>query len=896
MSSYSYCFSPSIAFFFGSSLIFNILSLKVLLTLIRISLFLFAGISLDRTPPEKPARKMERNVQIVKSDITITVDKPPTNESNKVPTLPRTYVAPSGVEYTYIPLKGPLPPPSTTSSTTLTRARTREVKSATTSHTKSSSSATKSKGNIAGKPKAKSATPSPIPKKREEEPKYIRIKLKPDYMYDDEESTSTSGSAEVQKPYTLNLNDAAKKPSQSFAEIMRKESDRIEQMNYAKAAEPVSQGKSLSNTPNASPKLSRHTFLKEVGSKTPSPSLSRKSSFCSLFKSRETIISPESPTVHGNKRKNTLTGILREASDSIRERSRSRSKSRERDKSATMSVAPSSTESIDSKSKQKGVFSIFKTKKNEKGKSDVDSTSSPEVLPSLEGLANVEFKFNSDSNSKGHRSRPAKRHNETPLEGESIRIPLHSPTHSESRSTLQDQKTSSQDSQETVIEVTSRNVDAIIEPAPNNIESNTAAKVEKTNRQSSTSSENVVFSTKLGSSNEIFTTKLPKGSKVQKTNSEEEAKKVAKEKCPSCKANQENVAPRLVMEISQMEITNGVAKDIHVTSTQVSVSKVGEVKEVAVEKTEAAITVDKVKEKTNRNSIVEEEHNSSESERDSEFEFLRKKDLTLKLDEAMADVVEPERKGLVLQQDSFEDELPYVPTTLPLERSVAVPIVPVKQRSTFEMKTCPIERPRSTTPINPSCLEEYCEEVIGNVNVENITKTIEKLKIILPRDDPAQRHSKTTSPRKTPSNPNWTAFAEKGISTQRRSSQEETLRPSQEETTPPPLPPKGIQREWINFEEIPERRKPPKRIQTIPSRGNIEVPDSVLQENVVYSYVNPEDCKCECHEISAREREKKLAQEEPPQVQEDELPLLEDEDEKSTASERMRMEMKDRVR
>lgn len=176
---------------------------------------------------------------------------------------------------------------------------------------------------------------------------------------------------------------------------------------------------------------------------------------------------------------------------------------------------------------------------------------------------------------------------------------------------------------------------------------------------------------------------------------------------------------------------------------------------------------------------------------------------------------------------------------------------------------------------------------MGNVNVENITKQIEKLKIILPRDDPAQRHSKTTSPRKTPSNPTWIAFAEKGISPQRR--------PSQEESTPPPLPPKGIQKEWINFEEIPERRKPPKRIQTIPSRGNIEVPESVLQENVVYSYVNPEDCKCECHEISAREREKK--QQEPPPVQEDELPLLEDEDDKSTASDRTKMEMmKDRVR
>lgn len=227
------------------------------------------------------------------------------------------------------------------------------------------------------------------------------------------------------------------------------------------------------------------------------------------------------------------------------------------------------------------------------------------------------------------------------------------------------------------------------------------------------------------------------------------------------------------------------------------------------------------------------------------------------------DYVEPERKELVLQQDSYEDELPYVPTTLPQERSAAIPIVPIKQRSTYEMKTCPIERPRSTTPINPSCLEEYCEEVMGNFNSEAITKTIEKLKISLPRHESVEKTVK--SPRK-PSNTNWFEFAEKGISMGRRSSL------TQESDTPPPLPPKGVQKEWINFEEIPERRKPPKRIQTLPSRGHIEVPDSVLQDNVVYNYVNPEECKCECHEIRDRERKKEAGG-----VQEDELPLLDDE-------------------
>lgn len=121
------------------------------------------------------------------------------------------------------------------------------------------------------------------------------------------------------------------------------------------------------------------------------------------------------------------------------------------------------------------------------------------------------------------------------------------------------------------------------------------------------------------------------------------------------------------------------------------------------------------------------------------------------------------------------------------------------------MKMCPIERPRSTTPIIPSSLEDYCEDGCL-VNSMEGPKAVEKLKISLPKDEES-RGVKPKSPRK--SSGNWFEFAEKGI--QKGSNQEK-------ETSPPPLPPKGAQKEWINFEEIPERRKPPKRIQTIPSR------------------------------------------------------------------------------
>lgn len=181
---------------------------------------------------------------------------------------------------------------------------------------------------------------------------------------------------------------------------------------------------------------------------------------------------------------------------------------------------------------------------------------------------------------------------------------------------------------------------------------------------------------------------------------------------------------------------------------------------------------------------------------------------------------EHELKTLVHQGDlEDDDELPFIPTTLPLERSVAVPIVPIKQRG--EVRTCSIERPRSTTPINPSCLEEYCEDGVQTAEP--------KLRISLPRDDTPPRGAR---PRK------WSDFAEKDMG---RSSATLSSSP------PPPLPPRGAPKEWINFEEVPERRKPPKRIQVLPTAR--EPPQ---EENVIYSYVNPEDCKCECHELTPR--------------------------------------------
>nr|CAI5818426.1 unnamed protein product [Callosobruchus analis] len=855
------------------------------------------GISIEKTikkssmPQQKQIPLAQRPESRIRSDVTIKVDRPQDDSSKEEVTsakLPSRFVSESGVEYFYIPLKGPLPSNLDKIASPTTVKAVREIKSAS---YQSKSSRSYNEANT--KPRAKSATQATSERRKEkEEPKYIRIKLKPDYCYS--ENDQTSSTCEIQKPDSLEL--SASQTSRS-AVVVTEIPDAVKKP-------------ALVN----SPKATKSDPIDNIASVTPSPSVSRKNSFASLFRSKETIMSPESPGVSEHKRKNTLTSIL---GDGARSRSRSRSKSRDRDShKSSVSTAPSSTESIDSKSKHKSVLSLFKGSKKDKIRSESE-TSSQETLPGIEGIGKLEFKFNE----------PKRTHYENPLDAASIRIPLHSPEYYE-----KSWKTSSQDSQDTVIEVAASTIKP--EPAIQREESFVKSQANKAaaanSRQSSTSSENVVFSTKLD--NEVFTTKLPKNLpkdkpkkemngivevettlEVIKTNEVEievvnEVVKVVNEvqvnkldvtekkediRNPGICDDQKDIAEQKLDTRSRIQKINGSSQEklsdsVSRSRSNTSLKKAELLKEKKVDKlverkvveedirksVEVAKRISQVSAASTVTSNADEDHDSSESERDTE-EFARnRKDLDLRL---QLDVTEPERKAIVMQQDSFEDELPYVPTTLPLERSAAVPIVPVRQRSTFEIKTCPIERPRSTTPINPSCLEEYCEEVMGSFNVESITQTIEKLKISLPRNESIEKGSKAKSPRKKDAN--WQEFAGKSI---------KKSTPVQSET-PPPLPPKGIQKSWINFEEIPEKRKAPKRIQTIPSRSYIEVPESVLQESVIYNYVNPEECKCECHEISAKEREKRSREGsrdssresrdgamETRVVQEDELPLLED--------------------
>lgn len=241
---------------------------------------------------------------------------------------------------------------------------------------------------------------------------------------------------------------------------------------------------------------------------------------------------------------------------------------------------------------------------------------------------------------------------------------------------------------------------------------------------------------------------------------------------------------------------------------------------------------------------------------------------------------EEESTGLV-GQVSFEDELPYIPTTLPEERSQLVSLIPVKERSTMDIKTCPVERPRSTTPMNPSCIEAYCESMHPFDEPDISDPFSRKLKISLPRRESRERGpSSSKSPRRASntSGKSWFEFAEQGIGGTPTSAGLGADFRNPFEEDPPPLPARKPQNvsQWINFENIPEKRKPPKRIQTLPSKdsgsSSSHKHGGLAGDGV--NFVNPEECQCECHETERDGSSSKGSADVFIDVSEDAQPLL----------------------
>lgn len=641
---------------------------------------------------------------------------------------------------------------------------------------------------------------------------------------------------EVQKPATLDFNDKRKK-AQNFKEIV--------------------QTTPTASSLTGSPKLPRHQKVRDLeGSRTPSPSsVSRKSSFASLFKTRTdgSVLSPESPS-SGTKPRRSLTSKIKDTTESLR----SRSKSRER-------VSVDKGSSLKKDSKNKGVFSstlsLFKKRERKKSYDEAIAASygiecdneNVDQQPSLESIGVVEFTFNAEKDRPKNQSifislHADDRNYEEALPSESVSIPLETPTklldeyESEPRTAGGTMLTEVSIEYhrppvtETVAEICTEEIKEVrteprIEtttpskrsswesqmsrsPSKDSQVSKGTSRDSKASGQGTRSGESVATKSVSSPSSEV----RPSSQRISSSSSRDSiAKKipeVPKMKRKS-KEEQQIVPPERIEDVVQQERKTTMESELPVAKKTVEVKKPELLDDGLTTK---ASEVDLVK----TSSIISDlDHNSSESERDSEIEFIRNK--AEKITEELPD----ERKGL-FYEESFEEDLPYIPTTLPLEKSVAVPILPVKQRLQ-EVRTIPIERPRSTTPINPTLLDEF----VMQTSLDE--RRVERMKISLPRED----SFKLKSPKRHAAN-TFTEFAGKVTEGGRN-------RGAGKSPSPPPLPPRAPTRptNWINFEEIPEKRKAPKIIQTIP-RTEDEV------KTTGYSYVQPEECRCECHEESRR--------------------------------------------
>ncbi|KAJ8719886.1 hypothetical protein PYW08_012061 [Mythimna loreyi] len=666
----------------------------------------------------------------------------------------------------------------------------------------------------------------------------IRIKLKPDDDYEEEGDQNTRTKTEevsadtsdekARKPATLELAGVAERAVRPTELLGR--------------AELAAAG------PPAPACTSPSTRRPARDSRTPSPAgvaVSRKSSFCSLFKSRETIASPDSPS-DALRRKRSLT------------EGRSRSKSRDR------SATPTSAGKI-----RGSVLSLFRTpRKSAASPSPSSREGSPVVQPqrqitvaptaiergrrgdklkyyedTKDGIIHIPLRTPPDERpgSSGvrrepeackttaevttHRepSRPAsapqsrpvserefappvsqKPIHRTVLPDGSIIIPLRSPTERPSDARLPSPPVtvpSPQKSNHTIALETPSvapadvlDVPATPAPCPPQEDSSTAPLPEAERVEPAPPAddgrkrrkERLVFTTHVGSCEQVFSTQFS----ITKT--------------PSVTSEISGSFPSFV-DSEEMKTTTirdiAPAADDSLPSPDVRRSGSTSAAGTPAVGTPAAGSLAA----PSPASPPEPVRDSSESEPSSESAPPPAGD-------------EVEKRGLVVQQ-SFEEELPYVPTTLPQERSVALPMVPVRERGGVLVSG--VSRPRAAPPPAPAPPAPRVPRP-APLSAPPLAPQ-DKLRIRLPR------RPSTAAPPRRPDRPRT-----------RSGSDSFDSRPKTD---------------WIDFEEVPERRKQPKRIQTLPAAAaSAAAAGAAGSASVVFSYVEPEHCRCECH-AAARDDE-----------------------------------------
>lgn len=418
------------------------------------------------------------------------------------------------------------------------------------------------------------------------------------------------------------------------------------------------------------------------------------------------VLSPESPSP-STKPRRSLTSKLKDTTESLR----SRSKSRER-----VSVDKGSILKKDSKNK--GVFSstlsLFKKRERKKSYDEAIAAScdlevaSGDEHPSLESIGHVEFTFNTEKERNRQDDsifislHADDRNYEEALPSESVSIPLETPTK------LLDEYESERPHASSII--TEVSIEHHPTPLPSIAKIRTEAQIETMTTQiaSRSSSRDSRFPQSVSkdlhipksllrdskisaqtnkivetSPAKLLTTVKPSikreiKSEVTSTDSRTSFSGLSKEstgKRPDITKPKRKSKESQQQQQQQPEPSERINEDAAMQQKKVSSGELS-----AQETKRLDLLDDKISKSLDQEGLVKTssvisdlDHNSSESERDSEIEFIRNKV------EKLAEELPDERKGL-FYEESFEEDLPYVPTTLPLEKSVAVPILPVKQR------------------------------------------------------------------------------------------------------------------------------------------------------------------------------------------------------------------------
>ncbi|XP_041981295.1 serine/arginine repetitive matrix protein 1 [Aricia agestis] len=569
----------------------------------------------------------------------------------------------------------------------------------------------------------------------------IRIKLKPDDEYDDDEDagerTPAAEPAEAAcKPSTLELRDAP-----------RRDVQRLEALG-----------------PHPTPPRP---------SRTPSPpgaAVSRKSSFCSLFKSRETIASPDSPSDVLRRKKSLNEG-------------RSRSKSRDR------SATPTSAAKI-----RGSVLSLFKTPRR--------STASPS--PSSRDASPVVQQHRQFPQTPPDRARAERlKYYEDTRDGV-IHIPLRTPPDepgpaprpARPASAPQPRGPPERPADVGPAEPVRRTVlpdGSIIIPLHSPTE-RTPAEVGRP-ESPRTSAPPSAPGGDVDASPVVPTSRRSPGD-------DERASTAASIPSPDGRPPEPEPPERAKRRERLVFTTHVGSRDEQVFSTQFSITKTPS---VTSEMSESAPSFPEAEERPSEPSPPEGEGGAeSEGERAERGASPAESSGS----EAGSGGSAAERRGLVVQE-SFE-ELPYVPTTLPLERSLALPMVPVRDRPAAAPPSAAVRRPRAR-PAPPAPLSAPAAPPTA-------PPPPAPLRIRLPQRTRASSTGGAVTPRS--SRPRSRSGGD-GVE---------------------------VRKEWIDFSELPEQRKQPKRIETVGGAGAAgAVPGAAGAGAVVFSYVPPERCRCECH-------------------------------------------------